>query len=568
MNSSASNEEHERLFAAICDGWADEHQRARLSQLLAVDPEVRDAYLKYVDLHAALAAEIVPSVESDVIDYRSEVSLFADASQRPQRPENSNHRRFAGLSAAVAAGMLGTVLAVWLAVVFWWAPGRSAFEHDSDGRSTISPDVAAAAPVASMVLADDCEWSGFSPEEGQLLPAGSIELISGTAMLRMAGGAEVMLFGPTSIDLRTAGTAAVDHGKVLVRAVDDAEGFTVLTPNSEVVDLGTEFAVEVAESGDTRVDVLEGLVRYRSRPDSPPTSNEKQSASPITVRAGEAVEASQALPPRQGSALTQVRFREALERATHGRPNRTAAVVESFDYESGVLPIEQADGGTGWGGSWRLRSSDERRFGQAKRTDERPELLIASRSDDAGSGILSMPPGLSCYVRPLAKPIRMDRDAITYVTVRLRRSAAAVADADIDLGFRVTLRSSADYFGRWICGGMDAEYQPYVQTGGGVGGRSATTLDVDRPSVWVLKIVSRREPGDAVFFRAFVADQSLPVSEPAAWHIAVQNLDLAVALDRFLLSCAGSRSFEVHEVRVGPTWRSVIGEIGNGKTDQ
>ena len=53
-------------------------------------------------------------------------------------------------------------------------------------------------------------------------------------------------------------------GLLVARCVTpDSHGFTIATPTAQIVDLGTEFAVEVAQSGNVEVHVLEGKVESR-----------------------------------------------------------------------------------------------------------------------------------------------------------------------------------------------------------------------------------------------------------------------------------------------------------------
>ena len=75
---------------------------------------------------------------------------------------------------------------------------------------------------------------------------------------------------------------------------------------------------------------------------------------------------------------------------------------------------------------------------------------------------------------------------------------------------------------------------------------------------WVVKIVSREGVGDSVHLRVFTGDKEISISEPAACHVAAQNVDLQSPWNRVLLSCAGSNAFLVGHVKIGPTWRSVV----------
>ncbi len=536
-----TNPELNELLAAVCDDRATEDQRAVLTEMLRGSTEARDEYLRYVDLHAALAEEIVPAVESAIVDYRAGETLFASAgrSLEPKRAQFGPSSRFAWW-AVVAASLLLAVVSTWAIV----SSGRVI----TDSSQPIATNGRFDSPaVATLVLTDNCVWKNATIVEGQPLRKGTYELKSGTAMVRMVGGAEVAMVGPCQIELRNAGSARLHLGNVVVRASDDAEGFTLSTPNSEVVDLGTEFAVKVVDAGETEVHVLDGIVEYRRQrtPRSEPT----------ILRAGEAIIAKSDRETTESVDVQSPRFDEVIE-ANIEQP-AAAAVSESFDYPVGTLPIARSDGGEGWSGPWRLRTRDERRKGQVARDDEPLSLQIV-RANEPSQSMLKMPAEFTCFVRPLSTPIRMDQDSVTYVSMRLQQADDPPRETWIDPGMRITLRSSKDYFGRWICGGLDGQFQPFIQTGGGVGASSPIVLPQNRPMIWVLKIISREGAGDAVHFRLFSSENELSLSEPAAWHVSTVDIDMSLPLDRVLLSCAGPSPYLVDELRIGSTWRSVV----------
>ena len=536
-----TNSELNELLAAVCDDRATEDQRAVLTEMLRGSTEARDEYLRYVDLHAALAEEIVPAVESAIVDYRAGETLFANAgrSLEPKRSQFGPSSRFAWW-AVVAASLLLAVVSTWAVV--------SSIPVATDSSQPIATNGRFDSPaVATLVLTDNCVWKNSTIIEGQPLRKGTYELKSGTAMVRMVGGAEVAMVGPCQIELRNAGSAHLHLGNVVVRASDDAEGFTLWTPNSEVVDLGTEFAVKVVDAGETEVHVLDGIVEYRRQrtPRSEPT----------ILRAGEAIIAKSDRETTESVDVQSPRFDEVIE-ANIEQP-AAAAVSESFDYPVGTLPIARSDGGEGWSGPWRLRTRDERRKGQVARDDEPLSLQIV-RANEPSQSMLKMPAEFTCFVRPLSTPIRMDQDSVTYVSMRLQQADDPPRETWIDPGMRITLRSSKDYFGRWICGGLDGQFQPFIQTGGGVGASSPIVLPQNRPMTWVLKIISREGAGDAVHFRLFSSEDEISLSEPAAWHVSAVDIDMSLPLDRVLLSCAGPNPYLVDELRIGSTWRSVV----------
>lgn len=537
-----NHSEFDELFAALCDDRATDEQRAKLTELLRSSADARDNYLRYVDLHAALAVELVPTIESSIVDYHAGETIFADA-ERPLRPgpeSAPSARRFTSW-ATVAASLLLCVLGTW-AIVSW--------------TTQRSPDqqVAASSPspsqtLATLAWAKDCSWKNHDILEGQPLSTGTYELQSGSAMLRMTGGAELVMVGANRIEIRSAGSVQLHFGNVVVRASDDAEGFTLWTPNSEVVDLGTEFAVKVTSNGDTEVHVLDGIVEYRRQRTPRP--------SPTVMRAGDAIAARANAATTESVEFQSRRFQEIIDDGRGEDEIPTATAFESFDYPIGVISIANGEGGKGWAGPWRIRRPSEKRNGQTTQNDEPEQLEIATPAE-SDNAMLLMPASFSCYVRPLAVPVRMDRDDITYLSLRLKRNQDSPIETWIDPGMRVTLRSSQDYFGRWICAGSNGQDQPFIQTGGGIGATSPTVLKLNESVTWVIKIVSHPGAEDSIYFRILTSDDELSISEPAAWHLTAHGVDLSLPLDRLLLSCAGPNSFFVDDVRIGPTWRSVV----------
>lgn len=124
-------------------------------------------------------------------------------------------------------------------------------------------------PVESgRVLAlSDVEWRPGDPElafgdpvmEGQTL-----RIESGVVELLMATGAKVTVEGPSSFRVGSASESTLSTGKLAAAVPRTARGYTVLTPTSELVDIGTQFGVSVDDSGTTELHVFDGDVVARS----------------------------------------------------------------------------------------------------------------------------------------------------------------------------------------------------------------------------------------------------------------------------------------------------------------
>ncbi len=120
------------------------------------------------------------------------------------------------------------------------------------------------ASPARLVRVKDCHWNGHapSPHIGQSLPIGQpLNLASGVAEIDFDIGAKVILQSPAAFELLSANSARLQMGKATVEIKNErARGFKILTPEATFVDQGTEFGVEVAPGGSSKVHVFKGLV--------------------------------------------------------------------------------------------------------------------------------------------------------------------------------------------------------------------------------------------------------------------------------------------------------------------
>jgi hypothetical protein len=87
---------------------------------------------------------------------------------------------------------------------------------------------------------------------------GPLELKSGYIKIVYDYGTEVVLEGPTKFEVLGPEEMFVTRGQVYARAPSSAIGFTISTPHSKIIDLGTEFGVKVGDDGATDVHMIKG----------------------------------------------------------------------------------------------------------------------------------------------------------------------------------------------------------------------------------------------------------------------------------------------------------------------
>ncbi|UUO07198.1 FecR family protein [Blastopirellula sp. J2-11] len=252
--------EFEQLIVQMFNENLTASEDARLMEIVASSPELRQLYVDqilsdtllrwtYADCSEA-AAELIP-----------DFALEAPVELAPSQTLVSVKREFRSWYGAVAS--IAVLLAVAFCAVFLW-PTRD--------KKTAAPLLVSGpqqpAVVAMLIDSEDAVWAnsigelkyGMSFREGERLA-----LDSGLVRLAFECGAGVTLKGPAILELRSAWKAVLHRGKLAAVVPEDARGFTVLTPDMKIVDLGTKFGAEVDATGQAKVQVYEGEVTVRSR---------------------------------------------------------------------------------------------------------------------------------------------------------------------------------------------------------------------------------------------------------------------------------------------------------------
>ena len=96
--------------------------------------------------------------------------------------------------------------------------------------------------------------------KGDRLARGPLELVSGSLMIEFDSGVEMEISGPATCDIESAMLVRLSSGQATAQVPRWARGFTIETPDVEVIDLGTRFGVATRADGKTDVVVFEGEV--------------------------------------------------------------------------------------------------------------------------------------------------------------------------------------------------------------------------------------------------------------------------------------------------------------------
>jgi ferric-dicitrate binding protein FerR (iron transport regulator) len=528
MSSSAADRDAElhSLLRGLSDGTLPEEARMRLNELLHGNPEACESYLSQVTLEADLQREFAGR--------HGAAAAVAEAIAR--RPTGSRTGRLVRLAAAF---LLGVGLTLLVSSARAGSPGGRAMPADC---------------VATLLFADNCHWrTPGRLVEGQRLPAGRLQLERGLLILRFDGGAAVVLEGPADLDIESRGCARLAAGRLTVRAPKEAAGFTVRAPASDVVDLGTEFAIMVERDGATEVHVLEGEVSH-AKPGAPLDGAE-------LLGAGKAVryDAARTAAPR-AVPVNSPRFAELLSQAKIGPREDLLLAHEGFDYPVGKLPLGQATGGVGWAGPWVVSPGAKLPPGDdGDLTIASGKLHVAWPVRGGRGPLLEAPLYYQSRRRELARPVRLDEDGVYYVSVLVRWDAPPPPPAGQTMpSVRLVLRSSANFNGDHVMFNLPVFLQPQLDIRTGAIFTSAHTVPPGETQFWVGKIVARRNGEDEIFFRIYGEGEPLDPMEPGVWSVRSRGVSSDARLDLVLLTKMDGGTCWWDEVRVGTSWRAVV----------
>lgn len=301
------------LVTRILDGTATATDREGLEVLVGRSPEARSLYVAYMQETAILKWQHgLPAAEESVV--------LADG--RPLSTGGGGFLERWRTGIAVA-----TVAAIGLVTFFVRprhreipAPAAAIAAHPTDEASqtdhAITPASAATLSsqppaakigVATLTRTSSVTWSNPLDKREDLTRLGCGDVLRferGELELVFDAGVEVLVRGPAEVEVRTADYAIARLGTISARVGEDGRGFTIETPAARVIDLGTEFGLDVSPTGATEVAVFRGIVDLSVRRNDPPRR----------LRQGEALRVAADGSFDRVVAITSDRFPESIPR--------------------------------------------------------------------------------------------------------------------------------------------------------------------------------------------------------------------------------------------------------------
>ena len=239
----------------------------RLQDAIEQSEEVRREYLA--------AVHLLESLSEIAADEAVAAESFANPNTRREReigetpPLVSRLADTPGwdLRSPKLLALAATILMIVGGAAFWFGQrdiGTGVIPiADTNSQATDKQESLVAGHAALRRLVD-LKWStdAATYREGDVLPAGTLRFEEGVAEIDFFCGATLIVEGPAVLDVESDWSVRVNRGRLRANVPPAARGFVVKAAESEIVDLGTEFALEVGLEN-TRVEVIEGEVELR-----------------------------------------------------------------------------------------------------------------------------------------------------------------------------------------------------------------------------------------------------------------------------------------------------------------
>ncbi len=290
--------ELQELLSNLCDDRLDERCAARLNELLENDPQARAFSVDYlhaeaslhwdcVDIEAALTAGMQDdkhlldqdSVGSDCASPTSPLLGFLGQGIGYVGTFMNRPTPFWMLISAIVLIPLASLFTVVIVSSIKYdrmvAAQNVSVQRDlrssqaatskapktTDGRQ--KPFAAAKSIAFLERQSDDARWA--SSENAAIMGIGlqsghQLQLTHGLAEIAFESGAKVILQAPITLFLDEQNACSLEFGKLSAYVPPEATGFRVQSDEVTVIDLGTEFGMQVSGESDAEVHVFTGVV--------------------------------------------------------------------------------------------------------------------------------------------------------------------------------------------------------------------------------------------------------------------------------------------------------------------
>ncbi|MEW4562445.1 FecR domain-containing protein [Bremerella sp. JC770] len=247
-----NNQEVRKLIDALLDRTISGDDFELLDHWITTNDQARELYLDYLQMHQELPDLILQgqSTPPGVVEYA------AHHRQPDVELHERNVSRGSRTAAILAIAML-IPIALFVGIYVGFSSSRPLVSHDDAPHADVPEKLESDAYFVHLAHA---RFFGELPPQIGTSPILKRDyvLLQGMVELGFPNGATAIIEGPASFRVGGSELLALDIGQCSVHAPPGAEGFRVETPEISIVDRGTRFSVNVWQSSETDIQVIEG----------------------------------------------------------------------------------------------------------------------------------------------------------------------------------------------------------------------------------------------------------------------------------------------------------------------
>ena len=242
---SDSNEQISPEFAELLAGFIDDklspEQTKRLADIIQEDPSARELYLEHCRMHATLAWEhgVLGGISFPEEEPDSTI-VELPSWKRWSRP----------LMLAASLALVASI--TWMTII---PQVRKTIWNSHDAVGTVVRKSGGQLNVENLKL---------QLNQGDILRPGKYQFSEGLTQFVLKNQVEVLVEAPAEFTIESPFRLQLNKGRLSANVPDKGKGFTVITPNAEIVDFGTEFGVEVGSDTESEIHVFEGEVEVKT----------------------------------------------------------------------------------------------------------------------------------------------------------------------------------------------------------------------------------------------------------------------------------------------------------------
>lgn len=531
-----TDEPLEHLINDLINGNISETAHQELQERLKSDKNARDLLRQRMDLEAGLRTWAADGV---IADQPAAIQI-----RRTERPYRLGLRWNIAMLAAAAS---------ILAIAFWWAQQPGPVQQEVEVQP---PETAPQVPTRATMLVGrlaqqaDCVWEQSpSLQEGRF-STGVIKLASGAAELRFDSGTNVLLEGPCELSIETVDTARLLTGTVFVDVTEVSNGFLLETPEAQIVDDGTQYAVSM-DSQALEVHVFDGSVIW--------TPSRSDAHIQERIPSGEARRFLRGDPGRSHHIpFGQRQFVRRIEEKVREAGGGNVLAYDGFENLAGQL--RRGRGGFGWAGGW---ESVGRGRGPLAEVIDAPNDVVFGMNR-SGRRLLSLRGGDNLR-RQFEAPINLSPSKAVFVSLLISRKPTSVEeDSSVQIILEPESASRRYQLRHSVSFGITSQGEPFVNNAGTIA-KDEMALSEGGTYLLVLKYVAESR-GTSAGLRVHSPGRAIDLPEPTIWTKTNNTLAPPASFSSLRIAAARSRDWQVDELKIGDSWSAVVATVPDAST--